>query len=140
VISQYARTHYISHAQGSQSSVVKFVDAFFNLTPLGLLPDELKAREIGEEEFGQKDLGPEDALTPGISDLLDAFSPPRLIGSKRELPASYVTVPETLISSLPLASGYGCKDLGITTTDILQGIANTIPADFNPRPNTNLNP
>ena len=120
--------------------MVKFVDAFFNLTPLGLLPDELKAREIGEEEFGQKDLGPEDALTPGISDLLDAFSPPRLIGSKRELPASYVTVPGTLISSLPLASGYGCKDLGITTTDILQGIANTIPADLNPRPNTNLNP
>jgi phospholipase C len=140
VISPYARTHYISHAQGSQSSVVKFVDTLFNLTPLALLPDELNARKIGEEEFGQKDLGPEDALSPGISDLLDAFSPSRLIGNNRALPASYVTVPEMLINHLPQATGYGCKDLGITTTDRLQGITNTVPTDFNPRPNTNPNP
>ena len=139
VISPYARTHYISHVQGSQSSVVKFVDTLFNLTPLALLPDELSARKMGEEEFGQKDLGPEDALTPGISDLLDAFSPSRLIGKNNALPASYVTVPEALIGNLPQATGYGCKDLGITTIDRQQGIGNAVPADFNPRPNTNPN-
>jgi phospholipase C len=140
LISPYARTHYIAHSQGSQSSVVKFVDTLFDLTPLALLPDELSARQIGEEEFGQKGLGPEDALTPGITDLLDAFSPSRLMGNKGALPASYVTVPETLIRNLPQTTGYGCKDLGITTTDRRKGITNIVPGDFNPRPSTNPTP
>ena len=66
LISPYARTHYISQAQGSHSSVVKFIDTLFNLPPLALLPDELRGRELGKQEFGQDDLGPEDALTEGI--------------------------------------------------------------------------
>jgi phospholipase C len=139
LISPYARTHYISHESGSQSSVVKFVDTLFNLPPLALLPDELKGRVLGEKEFGQKDLGPEDALTPGITDLLDAFSPSRLLGWAPPLPASYVMVPETLVQNLPESTGYGCKDLGITTTDRRRHIPNTIPSDFNPRPSTNPN-
>jgi phospholipase C len=139
VISPYARTHYVSHEQGSQSSVVKFVDTLFNLPPLALLPDEFKGRVLGEKEFGQKGMGPEDALTPGISDLLDAFSPSRLIGAARPLPPSYAMVPENLIQNLPESTGYGCKDLGIVTTDRRLHIPNTIPADFNPRPSTNPN-
>ena len=51
----------------------------------------MHARRV-EQEFGQKDLGPEDALTPGITDLLDAFSPARLIGKADPLPPYYVTV------------------------------------------------
>ena len=140
LISPYARTHYIAHSEGSQSSVVKFVDTLFNLTPLALLPDELNGRKLGEEEFGRTDLGPEDALTPGISDLLEAFSPSRLTGIEHMLPASYAMVPESLITNLPQASGYGCKDLGITTTDRWLHIKNAVPADFNPRPKTNPNP
>jgi len=139
LISPYARTHHIAHAQGSQSSVVKFVDVLFKLPPLAILPDELNARKLGETEFGQKDLGPEDALTEGITDLLDAFSPSRLKGERDPLPSSYVTVPETLITTLPEKSGYGCSDLGITTTDRKKGIVNAVPSDFNPRPNTNPN-
>jgi len=140
VISPYARTHYVSHEQGSQSSVVKFVDTVFNLPPLATLPDELQGRRLGEKEFGQKDLGPEDAITPGISDLLDAFSPSRLRGTRDPLPPYYVTVPDALITTLPTAWGFGgCAYLGITTTDRQQGITNEIPADFNPRPKTNPN-
>ena len=139
LISPYARTNYVARIQGSQSSVVRFVDVLFKLPPLALLPDELHGRELGEKEFGQKDLGPEDALTPGITDLLDAFSPSRLTGKKAPLPASYVSVPEALIQHLPEQTGYGCSDLGIVTTDRQQGITNAVPSDFNPRPSTNPN-
>ncbi len=140
LISPYARTHYIAHAQGSQSSVVKFVDTLFNLPPLALLPDELSARKEGEREFGQKDLGPEDALTPGITNLLGAFSPSRLMGKADPLPPYYVTVSEALVQTLPQAWGFGgCQYLGITTTDRQQGIQNAVPSDFNPRPKTNPN-
>jgi phospholipase C len=138
LISPYARTHHIARAQGSQSSVVKFVDVLFNLPPLALLPDELGARKLGEID-GHKDLGPEDALTEGITDLLGAFSPSRLKGDREPLPASYVTIPDSLITNLPESSHYGCSDLGITTTDRQQGITNTVPSDFNPRPSTNAN-
>lgn len=140
VISPYARTNYVAQAQGSQSSVVKFIDAVFNLPPLAQLPDELSARNKGEKEFGQKNLGPEDALTPGITNLLDALSPSRLSGKAAPLPPSYVTVPEALIQTLPQAWGFGgCQYLGITTTDRQQGIVNAVPSDFNPRPKTNPN-
>ena len=119
--------------------MVKFVDVLFNLPPLALLPDELGARKLGEVEFGQKDLGPEDALTEGITDLLDGFSPSRLKGEREPLPASYVTIPDSLITTLPESSHYGCSDLGITTTDRKKGITNVVPSDFNPRPSTNAN-
>jgi phospholipase C len=104
---------------------------------LALLPDELNGRWQGFLQTGQFSLGPEDALTPDISDLLDAFSPSRLLGISAPLPASYVTVPEAQIVNLP--QGGGCQSLGITTTDRQLGIKNVIPADFNPRPKTNPN-
>jgi hypothetical protein len=104
------------------------------------LPDELEGRKLGEQQFGQKDVGPEDALTPGITDLLEAFSPSRLMGKADPLPPYYATVSEALIQTLPQAWGFGgCKYLGITTTDRQLGIANPIPSDFNPRPKTNKN-
>ena len=138
VISPYARTNYISSDPGSQSSVVKFIDTVFNLPPLAQLPDELNARKLGQTEFGQENLGPEDAITPGISDLTGAFSPSRLSGKSEPLPASYVTIPDSLITTLPASWSFGgCSYLGITTTDRALGITNPIPADFNPRPTTN---
>ena len=101
LISPYARTNYVAQAQGSQSSVVKFIDAVFNLPPLALLPDELNARRKGEKEFGQKDLGPEDALTPGITDLLSAFSPARLTGKAEPLPPTTSRFPKPLFKPCP---------------------------------------
>ena len=136
LISPYARTNYVAHTQGNQASVVKFVDTVFNLPPLALLPDEQRGRKLGEKEFGQKGLGPEDALTPGVGDLTEAFSPARLLGKAAPLPASYVEIPDSLIQHLPQETGYGCSALGIITTDRQQHVVNQIPSDFNPRPKT----
>ncbi len=136
LISPYTRTHYVAHEEGNQASVVKFVDAVFNLPPLALLPDEERGRRLGEKEFGQKYLGPEDALTPDVANLAEAFSPSRLLGKAAPLPASYVEIPQSLILHLPEETGYGCTQLGIVTTDRQQHIVNTIPSDFNPRPLT----
>jgi len=142
VISPYARTKYVSQLPGNHASVVKFVDTLFNLPPLAQLPDELAARRLGEEEYGQTDLGPQDAITPNVTDLLDAFSPSRLTGQAAPLPASYVEVPQSWLSNLagPIYTGQGCSTLGIATTDRALGIVNPIPSDFNPRPYTDPNP
>jgi phospholipase C len=136
LISPYARTHYVAHTQGNQASVVKFVDAVFNLPPLALLPDEQRGRRLGEKEFGQKDLGPQDAITPGIGDLIEAFSSARLLGKAEPLPASYAEIPDSLVQHLPQETGYGCEDLGIITTDRQGQVVNRVPSDFNPRPKT----
>jgi phospholipase C len=136
VISPYARVHAIAHAVGDHASVVKFVDRLFDRTPLALLPDERRARALGLKEFHQANLGPADALTPDVTDLSSAFDPARLAGTAPSLPPSYVTVPDNLVDTLPEASGYGCKALGITPVDIALGIRNDVPADFNPRPKT----
>lgn len=140
LISPYAKLAYISHRQGSQSSVVKFVDTVFGLPPLATLPDELLGRYLGLAEFGQENVGPQDALTPGVSDLLDAFSTSRLMGLADPLPPDYVMVDPNYITRIPQTTGLGCSDLGIITTDIQLGINNNIPSDFNPRPSTDPSP
>jgi len=137
MISPYAKTGYISHEQGDHASVVKFVDELFGLKPLALLPNEQLARQIGKNKYGQNDLGPYDAIAPGIGDLLSAFDPDRLAGKTATIPASYVEIPEATIQTLPQTSGYGCKQIGITPVAPSGGIQNQIPADFNPRPSTN---
>lgn len=140
LISPYARTGYIAHPQGSQASVAKFADLLFNRTPLALLPDELRARALGEQKFHQKNLGPEDALTPNVTDLTDAFSASRLLGKIPPLSPSYVEIPEALILHLPSETGYGCSALHITPVDRARHLPNPIPPDFNPRPLTNPTP
>lgn len=140
LISPYAKLGYISHEQGSHSSVLKFVDTVFGLPPLATLPDELLGRYLGLAEFGQEDVGPQDAITPGVSDLLDAFSTSRLMGLADPLSADYVMIDPAYINKIPQTTGLGCADLGITTTDFQLGIQNKIPADFNARPKTNPTP
>ena len=140
LISPFAKLAYISHEQGSQASVVKFVDTVFGLPPLATLPDELLGRYIGLAEFGAEDLGPQDAITPGVSDLLDAFSGSRLMGLAAPVPASFATISPNYVQTLPQKTGLGCADLGILTTDRQLGITTTIPSDFNPRPNTDPSP
>jgi phospholipase C len=140
LISPYAKLGYISSQQGSHSSVVKFVDTVFGLPPLATLPDELLGRYLGLVTLGQEDLGPQDALTPGITDLLDAFSTSRLMGLSVPLTPDYVMVAPSYVTRIPQGTGLGCSDLGILTTDRQLGITNNIPADFNPRPKTNPTP
>lgn len=140
LISSYAKTHFIAHAEGNHASVVKFIDVVFQRTPLALLPDEMKGRKLGEQEFHQKEMGPQDALTPEVTDLLDAFSPARLAGRAPLLPPAYVRVPEAQIHNLPQKTGLGCNALGIVPTDRAMGIEDLPPADFNPRPQTQPTP
>jgi len=140
LISPYSKLGYISHEQGSQASVVKLVDTVFGLPPLATLPDELLGRYIGLTALGQYDLGPQDALTAGISDLTDAFSPSRLLGLATPLTPNYAQVASSYVTRIPQTTGLGCNDLGIVTTDRQLGIPNNIPADFNPRPKTNPTP
>jgi phospholipase C len=140
LISPFAKLHTIVSDQGSQASVVKFVDTVFGLPPLATLPDELLGRYLGLIQYGQTDLGPQDALTPGVTDLLGAFSASRLLGQAAPVPASMAMIPETYVRTIPQTTGLGCSNLGIIPTDYALGIVNQIPADFNPRPNTNPTP
>ena len=140
LISPYAKLGYISSDQGSQASVVKFVDNVFGLPPLATLPDELLGRYLGLAQFGQEDLGPQDAITPGVTDLLDAFSTSRLMGTAAALTPDYAVIDPSVITKIPQTTGLGCSDLGILTTDRQLGIPNNIPSDFNPRPATNPSP
>jgi phospholipase C len=47
VISPFSRVHAISHAYSEHSSVIKFIDELFDLTPLADLPDEVLGRKHG---------------------------------------------------------------------------------------------
>ncbi len=153
VISPYAKAHAVSHVYSEHSSVIKFINQLFGLTPLAYLPDEAEARLAGSQNSAfnapdgqpQMDLGPADALG-GMGDLLEAFDNARLKGEAPPLPASYAMIDPTLVHTLPHYAStdggkpvYGCKRLGITPTDYPYGYGtgseiDPPPQDFNPRP------
>jgi phospholipase C len=134
VISPYSVAHGVSHVPSEHSSIIKFVDELFNLIPLADLPDELRARQIGAEKFGQPNLGPADDNVEGVGDMSSAFDTLRLQGKRAPLSAEYATIPEAEIMHFPHANGEGCKRLETTPTD--WALPNPVPADFNPRPDT----
>jgi phospholipase C len=134
VISPFARAHTVLSEPGDHGSVIKFADAVFGLTPLARLPDELKGRTLGMKQWQQDNWGPDDAITQGVSDLVDALDPARLAGRAPSLPPSYAIIPDSVVDRLPRASGYGLKDIGVVPTDL--GLPDSVPADFNPRPET----
>jgi phospholipase C len=137
VISPFSRVHAISHAYSEHSSVIKFIDELFDLTPLADLPDEVRGRKLGFQEFGQKDLGPADDRVPEITDLFSAFDNARLTGGAEPLPAEYAEIPDGVVQSLPHYGGQGCYTLNIVPTDYVDGkLLDPPPADFNPRPGT----
>jgi phospholipase C len=134
VISPYSVAHGVSHVPSEHSSIIKFVNELFGLIPLADLPDEMKARQIGADKFGQPNLGPADDFVPGVGDMASAFDVLRLQGKRPPLSAEYAAIPATEIASFPHAGGEGCKRLEIKPTD--SGLPNPVPADFNPRPDT----
>jgi phospholipase C len=134
VLSPYAVAHGVSHVPSEHSSIIKFVDDLFNLIPLADLPDEMRARQIGEDKFGQPNLGPADDKVEGVGDMSSAFDALRLMGKRAPLSAEYATIPAAEIMRFPHANGAGCKQLEITPTD--WALPNPVPADFNPRPDT----
>jgi phospholipase C len=138
VISPYGVVHGISHEPTEHSSIIKFIDELFNLTPLAELPDEANARALGETTYNQKYLGPADAETPGVGNLFSAFDNARLLGLAPRLPGSYAMIPRSDVVSLPHYGAQGCSVLHIKPTDIVNGnVIDPAPADFNPRPSSN---
>ncbi len=138
VISPFAKEHAVESAPGDQASVVRFVDELFSLKPLGLLPDELRANDVGQRLLGGSGFwGPLDGPQSAVTDLLDAFDDARLQGTRPPMTIDKVVVPDAILGTLPQQSGYGCKAIGVVPTDVQLGIPNLIPTDFNPRPRTN---
>ncbi len=144
VISPYARAHAVSHVYSEHSSVIKFIEQLFGLTPLGELPDEASAREAGATNAAfdapdgtpQTELGPGD-VARGMGDLLEAFDDQRLTGEAPRLPAEYAEISGG--TNLPHYGGAGCAALSITPTDYPNGYSvggeiDPPPQDFNPRP------
>ena len=142
LISPYARAHATSREEGDHNSVIRLIDAVFNLPPLADLPDELQARITGQgAQFAQHgitqtNLGPHDDQTPGTGDLLSGFDPNRLLGSAPPIQASYAMIDPAVVNTLPHYQDKGCSALGITTVDRQIGYSYAVPADFNPRPST----
>ncbi len=134
VISPYAVAHGVSHVPTEHSSVIKFVDEMFSLIPLADLPDEERGRKIGKERFGQANLGPADDQVAEVGDLSSAFDVLRLEGKRAPLSAEYAMIPKKEVDAFPHDHGDGCRVLGITPTD--SGMANPVPKDFNPRPDS----
>ncbi len=141
LISPYARQGYISHLPGDHGSVVKFVDELFSMTPLADLPAELNARNAaattgitGTGSMTETNFGPDDDLTGGISDLVDAFDGNRL-ANNNPIPASSAEIPAGF-NLYPTQEGQGCAAVGITPVKPLPGESAAIPTDFNPRPST----
>ena len=147
LISPYARTHAVAHAEGDHNSVIETINAIFNLPALASLPDEAQALAAGDSPyfnqfasvvgpagFEQKYLGPRDLNSPITDSLLSGFDPRRLLGQSPPLPASYARIDPAVVSSLPHYGGSGCSALGFKP--VSEPAGNTVPAGFNPLPST----
>ncbi len=132
LISPYGVVHGVAHEASEHSSIIKFIDQLYGLTPLADLPDEKQARLAGMATYGQQYLGPADAGVPGVGNLFTAFDNNRLLGTAAPLPASYAILPDSFFSVFPQLNNNGCQYLNIEPTD--HGMPNPVPVDFNPRP------
>ncbi len=136
VVSPYSLAHVAVHSYAEHSTIIKFINHLFGLTPLAELPDEASARAAGLAAYGQANLGPADSDSVWqMSDMSNAFDNARLLGTQPPLPPAYATIPAAQVHALPHYAGQGCKTLNITPTDYVNGTpVDPAPADFNPRP------
>jgi len=158
LISPFARAETISHRYSEHGSVIKFINELYGLVPLALLPDEVRGRELGEQNLGQPNLGPSDDPFNDVGDLTEAFDYDILRGLKDPIPASKAQIPSEKVTALPhlVAAGYGqggdyyspngytngaCAAIGILPTDFPTWKAykegrpmDPYPVDVNPRP------
>ena len=136
VVSPYGLAHVALHSYAEHSTIIKFINNLFGMTPLAALPDEASARATGAATYGQANLGPADldSVQP-MSDMSDAFDNARLSGTQPPLPPAYAMIPPAQVHTLPHYAGQGCRTLNITPTDYKNGSPiDPPPADFNPRP------
>ncbi len=149
VISPYARTHVVSHAEGDHNAIIETINGIFNLPPLSTLPDEAAALAAGNSPafnqfagvnapagFTQQFLGPRDTNTPATDSLMSAFDPRRLQGTAPPLPASYAMIPDATVNLLPHYGFQGCQTIGVVPEDQREGISAPPPANFNSLPST----
>jgi phospholipase C len=147
LISPFARAGAVSHAEGDHNAVIETISAIFGTPALSSLPDEMAALQAGNSaqfnqfaatfgpaNFQQTHLGPRDTNTAITDSLLSGFSPRRLRGGIPPLPASYATIPNRFLLSLPHYGGNGCSTIGVTPTDASAPTAP--PAGFNTLPST----
>ncbi len=135
VISPYSSVHTIVSGYAEHSSIIKFIDELFGLTPLQNLPNEAEAEAKAAKTI-QPNMGPYDA-SADIGDLADVFDNARLSGTVAPLPASYAEIAATTVHTLPHYNGQGCYALNIVPTDYANGkLLDPAPADFNPRPSS----
>jgi phospholipase C len=151
LISPYAAAGTISHQYSEHGSIIKFINELFGLQPLASLPNETKARQLGQSQLGQANLGPSDDPNNNLGDLTEAFDYNILQGNKSPLSGSLAYFTPGQIASLPhLAStnfsqnGYtngACQAINILPTDFASWSAykagtpsDPYPVDVNPRP------
>lgn len=138
LVSPFARVHAISHEHSDHGSILRLIEAVFDLPALADLPEEHAARELGKARYGEPDLAPSDGVA-GFGNLLSGFDPARLSGRAPPLPPSYAMLPEPQIAARPHFGGKGCNAIGVVPEDLARGIRTAPPSDFNPRPATEPN-
>ncbi|HAM53030.1 MAG TPA: phosphoesterase, partial [Nitrospiraceae bacterium] len=145
LISPYAQTGVVSHAEGDHNAIIETINDIFGRPALASLPDEAEAlilgnspafNQFGPAGFEQKYLGPRDINSSITDSLLSGFDPLRLLGILPPLPSSFATIPNSVVTTLPHYGGNGCQAIGITPEDVRQHIVNNIPEGFNPLPST----
>jgi phospholipase C len=145
LISPFARSHAVSHAEGDHNAVIQTIETIFGLPALASLPDEAQAlaagnspafNQFGPPGFQQQYLGPRDINSPITDSLLSGFDPAKLLGLTPPLPATLAMIPGDVVTTLPHYGGHGCEAIGIVPEDIRQRIFPAVPAGFNPLPST----
>ncbi|NNM93679.1 MAG: phosphoesterase [Candidatus Eremiobacteraeota bacterium] len=105
LISPYARNHAIVNELSDHASFVKFLGTLFHLPALASLPDEKIYMPLGPRD-----------TNPELSNLVGAFDPERLAGTKAPLPASLAEIPTRVVDSIP--SPWTCRTIGVTPVHI----------------------
>ena len=151
LISPYAKPGKISHRYSEHGSVIKFINELFGLVPLASLPDEKRARKLGEKTVGQPNLGPSDDPENDVGDMTEAFDYDALRGWRRPISPTEAWTPPSVVAALPhyatanySPNGYtngACEAIGVLPTDFKSWKAyqagqpiDPYPVDVNPRP------
>ena len=150
VLSPWSLQGSISHQYSEHGSLIKFIDELYNLVPLASLPDEAHARQLGQVNLGQANLGPSDDPNNALGDLTEAFDYARMQNNSPISP-SVAIFSTSQINKLPhlatagfSANGYtngACQAIGVLPTDFTSAAAyqagtptDPYPVDVNPRP------
>jgi phospholipase C len=100
LISPYARSGAVVHDLGDTTSVVRFIEAVFDLPPLARLPDEAPYMPLGPRDTNAR-----------LSNLLSAFDAQRLLGARAPIPRTAAVIPNQVVNSFP--ARMNCRTLHV---------------------------